>query len=172
MFSRMLTLAVAAAGGLLLIRQFRAAQGVSQRRATRGTIDVALPMSRVYDEWTRFTQFPAFIQSVHEVHLHWNADSLDEQAEAEVALAPPVPNKIIAWQTGSRSQHGGRLTFTELDGSRTRVTFEMGMNTRELPDLPADMSAAVEQQIRRSLHLFKERIEQRACDTGRRRGAH
>src|SRR3712207_7998667 len=91
------------------------------------SIDVNVPVSVAYNQWTQFEEFPQFMEGVEEVRqldekrLFWHAKiaGKDEQWEAEIT--EQEPDKVIAWESRSGAQNNGYVTFYSLGSDRTRI---------------------------------------------------
>jgi uncharacterized membrane protein len=122
-------------------------------------IDVHVPLSAAYDEWTQFERLPRFIEGVEEVrqldetHLQWRASHDGAAAEWACEIVEQRPEERIAWRSTSGLAHGGVVTFHPLDDDETRV-----MVMAEVDGPAADF---VEQRLKDALGCFKKLIERR-----------
>ena len=80
MLAKIVTLAAVAAGGVMLSKQLRKTRESGHNMSTmEETIEIDVPVSRAYNQWTQFEEFPKFMEGVREVrqlddtHLHWRA---------------------------------------------------------------------------------------------------
>jgi uncharacterized membrane protein len=122
-------------------------------------IDVEVPLTAAYDEWTRFERLPRFMAGVEEVrqldetHLHWRASYDGTSADWECEIVEQRPAERIAWRSTSGLTHGGVLTFHPLDDRATRV-----MIMAEVDDAAAPI---VEERVKDALAGFKAMMERR-----------
>ena len=105
-------------------------RGVSVQK----TIIVHRPINEVFDVWSRFDNFPQFMQHVQEIDLEvggrksrWTVDGpagTKVEFEAETTLFEP--DRAIGWRTtpGQPVEHEGRVRFEECAGG-TRVHVDM-----------------------------------------------
>src|ERR671916_1113567 len=90
-------------------------------------IDVNVPLTAAYDEWTQFERLPRFMEGVEEIrqldetHLHWRASYDGVAAEWACEIVEQRPEERIAWRSTSGLTHGGVVTFHRLDDRVTRV---------------------------------------------------
>src|SRR5438067_13150163 len=106
MLNRVVTVAALAVGGVLLSKQMKK-KGSGLDSSIVETIEVNVPVSTAYNQWTQFEQFPQFMASVHEIrqlddkHLHWKANVAGEEKEWDVEITEQIPDKRIAWRSTS-----------------------------------------------------------------------
>jgi uncharacterized membrane protein len=89
------------------------------------SIRVSAPVSKVYEYWRNFQNFPRFMEHVEDVRLldeegvlsHWRLKGpLSTRAEFDARLTRDEPNKQIAWNSTDGSiQTSGTVTFTDMD---------------------------------------------------------
>jgi uncharacterized membrane protein len=98
------------------------------------TIVVHRPINEVFDVWSRFDNFPMFMQHVREIDLEiggprsrWTVDGpAGTKVEFEAETTAFVPDYLIAWKTTPNQpiDHEGRVRFEEVAGG-TRVHVQM-----------------------------------------------
>src|SRR5437868_13826782 len=98
------------------------------------TIEVDLPVSTVYNQWTQFEEFPKFMQGVSSVRqindklIHWKARVAGKETEWDAEIYEQKPDEIIAWRSVAGEHIVGAVSFVPLDGGKTLVelkfTFE------------------------------------------------
>jgi uncharacterized membrane protein len=169
------TLAALAVGGYLLSRQMSRSRGAGTH-STETSIDVDVPVSTAYNQWTQFEQFPKFMASVQEVkqvddtHLHWRATVAGKTKEWDAELTEQVPDKRIAWRSTDGVRNSGVVTFHPVSDSRTRVTLLMDYEPETMTEKIGDALGAVKLTAKGNLARFKELIERRGAETGAWRG--
>jgi uncharacterized membrane protein len=94
------------------------------------SIRVNAPVSKVYDYWRRFENFPQFMEHVEEVRAtdptgrrsHWKIKGpMGKSVEFDAELTKDEPNKTIGWNsTDGEMGTSGAVTFTDL-GENTEV---------------------------------------------------
>ena len=177
MLNRVITVAALAVGGYLLSKQVKKGFGASAGSTVEESIDVNVPVSTAYNQWTQFEEFPSFMDSVHEVrqldptHLHWRADVAGKEKEWNAEITEQIPDKRIAWRSTSGVRNGGVVTFHKLDDTTTRVMLQMQYTPEGAVERIGDALGAVRMEARRNLERFKEMIEARGKETGAWRGA-
>jgi uncharacterized membrane protein len=96
--------------------------------ALEESVEVEAALETVYDAWTRFEQFPAFMEGVErvarsdETHLRW---SVDGPREFDAEIVEQRPYERIVWQAIAGDTVRGTVAFERLDGGLTRVTLRI-----------------------------------------------
>jgi uncharacterized membrane protein len=176
MLSRMVKVAALAAGGILLSKQFTKSRGSGASSSVQESIEVNVPLSTAYNQWTQFEQFPHFMDSVHEIrqlddrHLHWRANIAGKEKEWDVEITEQIPDKRIAWRSTSGVANGGAVTFHKLSDSTTRIMLQMDYQPEGMVEQIGDAMGAVRMEARGNLQRFKEMLENRGKETGAWRG--
>lgn len=122
-------------------------------------IDVQVPLTAAYDEWTRFEQLPSFMPGVDEVsqldetHLLWRVSHDGAAAEWVCEIVEQRPEERIAWRSASGLTHGGVVTFHPLDDHATRVMI--------MAEVDGAAAPIVEQRVKEALTGFKAMMERR-----------
>lgn len=84
---------------------------------TQQTIEVDLPVSTVYNQWTQFEDFPQFMEGVESVtqlddkRLHWVAEVAGTREEWDAEIVDQEPDRRIAWRTLTGTTNDGVVTF-------------------------------------------------------------
>jgi uncharacterized membrane protein len=140
------------------------------------TVEVGVPISIAYNQWTQFEDFPRFMDGVERVeqlddrHLHWRAEIGGVEREWQAEIIEQVPDERISWHTTSGAKHAGRVTFRPLGPDRCRVDVQMAYEPDGAAELLGDWLGVVRLRVQRDLRRFKEFIELRRVETGAWRG--
>jgi uncharacterized membrane protein len=140
------------------------------------SVEVAQPISTVYNQWTQFESFPEFMQGVEKVtqiddrHLRWRADigSVDREWDAEIV--EQVPEQVIAWRAIGEVRNDGTVRFSSTPTGGTRVTLLMEYEPQGFLEKAGDKLGMIEKRIEGDMERFKEFIERRGTETGAWRG--
>lgn len=177
MLNRIVTVAALAIGGAILSRQLSKSRGMGGASSTEASIDVNVPVSTAYNQWTQFEDFPKFMDSVHEVrqlddtHLHWRADVAGKPEEWDAEITEQIPDKRIAWRSTSGVQNAGVVTFHKLSDAKTRITLQMDYTPQGMEEKVGDALGFVKMQAKGNLKRFKKMLESRGQETGAWRGS-
>lgn len=141
------------------------------------TITVNLPVSRVYNQWTQFEEFPQFMGGVQEVtqlgddRLQWVAQIGGVRRQWEARILEQVPDQKIAWAATDGATNAGAVRFRDLGGDQTSVTLVLEYEPEGLVEKVGDKLNIVENQAEADLERFKEFIESEGYATGGWRGS-
>jgi uncharacterized membrane protein len=143
--------------------------------AVEKSIDVHVPVSAAYDQWTQFEEFPRFMEGVVSVkqlddsHVHWIAEIGGEQEEWDAEIVEQEPDRVIAWRSTSGLPNNGRVEFVPIEDG-TRVTVEMEYEPEGLKESAGALLGVDDGQVESDLERFKELVENREVPTGGWRG--
>lgn len=139
-------------------------------------IEVNVPVSTAYNQWTQFEEFPRFMEGVEKViqlddtRLHWVAEIAGQHREWDAEITEQRPDERIAWTTTTGARNAGVVTFHRIDDSTTRVMLQMEFEPDDAMEKTGDVLGMVRRQVKRDLERFKEFIEPRGRETGAWRG--
>jgi len=139
------------------------------------SIDVDVPVSVAYDQWTQFEEFPRFMEGVVAVrqlddsHLRWVAEVGGERREWDAEIVQQEPDRVIAWRSVGGLPNSGRVEFQPRDGG-TRVTVEMEYETQGMKESAGAFFGFDEGQVEEDLERFRDLVENRGTPTGAWRG--
>jgi uncharacterized membrane protein len=140
------------------------------------SVDVEVPITTVYNQWTQFESFPNFMEGVQEIrqldptHTHWVTKVGGKTREFDATITEQHADERVAWKSDSGPHHAGVITFHQLDPTRTRVTAQMEIDPEGFLEKVGDKLGVVEGRVKGDLQRFKEFIEKRGSETGAWRG--
>jgi len=145
-------------------------------RVITQTIEVGLPATTVYNQWTQFEDFPKFMEGVEEVkqlddtRLHWVATVAGKRAHWDAKILEQHPDTQVSWISEDGRATRGTVSFEELGESRTRVTLSLSYMARGFTEAVGSALGLDERRVRGDLERFKQMIESRGTETGAWRG--
>ena len=140
------------------------------------TIEVDVPVSTAYNQWTQFEDFPRFMEGVEEVrqlddrHLRWVAEIGGVQKSWEAEIIEQLPDQRIVWQSQDGPYNAGAVSFAPVDEGRTRASLTIEYEPENLGEKIGDALGFVSRRVEGDLKRFKEFIEARGQETGAWRG--
>ena len=140
------------------------------------SIDVNVPLSTAYNQWTQFEEFPRFMEGVKSVsqlddtHLRWAAEIAGKDEEWDAEITEQKPDERVAWKSIGGPTHAGVVTFHRLDDDTTRVTLQMDVEPDGIIESVGTALGFLERRVKGDLERFKEFIEGRGSETGAWRG--
>ena len=141
------------------------------------TVLVNVPVSRAYNQWTQFEDFPRFMSGVQSVtqlddeRLDWVAEIGGVRRRWEAKILEQVPDRKVAWAATEGATNAGSVTFEDLGGGQTSVTLVLEYEPEGLVEKAGDALHVVERQAQGDLERFKEFIESEEFATGAWRGS-
>jgi len=139
--------------------------GSGRRMPIQQAIDVALPISVVYDHWTRFEDWPEFMHRVESVEQVDDATvsfqvkiwGITKRFEADIL--EQRPDERIEWNVTEGYAHTGLVTFHELSENLTRVDLTLDVQPSNVIDKMSRGMRFVKRAVRGDLHRFKAYAE-------------
>jgi len=142
----------------------------------RETIEVNVPVSTAYNQWTQFEEFPQFMENVESVkqiddsHLAWTAEVGGKQEQWQAEITQQEPDSHIAWRSTEGKQNSGDVRFESLGADRTSVEVVMTWEPEGIVEATAEKLGRDSSAVKADLERFKELIEGRGQETGAFRG--
>ena len=140
------------------------------------SIDVNVPVSTAYNQWTQFEEFPQFmegvesVQQIDDTHLLWTAEIGGTQEEWRAEISEQTPDQRIAWHATEGKTNAGVVTFHRIDDNTTRVMLQMDWEPEGMKEKAGAAVGADSRRVKGDLERFKELIERRGTPTGAWRG--
>jgi uncharacterized membrane protein len=140
------------------------------------SIDVEVPVSVAYDQWTQFEQFPQFMEGIVDVkqiddkHVQWTAEVGGERHQWQAEIVEQQPDRVIAWRSIEGVPNAGRVEFEPIDNG-TRVKVEMEYEPEGFKESVGAMLGVDGGQVEEDLERFRDLVESRETPTGAWRGS-
>lgn len=136
------------------------------------SINVNVPLSQAYNQWTQFEDFPHFMSGVDSVTqiddttVHFKTSIAGVKREYDATIMLQEPDNRITWESLDQPRNAGTVWFEALAPTETQVTVELVWE----PDSAAEnIGAAIgldSRQVAADLKRFKKFIEEREVETG------
>jgi len=139
------------------------------------SIDVNVPVSTAYNQWTQFETFPKFLDYVQEItqldetRMHWVVDVSGHHREFDAAITEQHPDERVAWRADDGG-HAGVVTFHKLDDTSSRVTVQLEWEPDGATEKLGSALGFDDRAVKKDLANFKEFIESQGGETGAWRG--
>jgi uncharacterized membrane protein len=140
------------------------------------SVDVHVPVSTAYNQWTQFEEFPQFMEGVDSVtqiddtHLRWVAEIGGKREEWTAEITEQRPDERVAWKAIEGHGNAGVVTFHRLNDNQSRVTVQMDHETHGLMESLGSALGSDSRRVKGDLERFKELVESRGAETGAWRG--
>jgi uncharacterized membrane protein len=165
--------AVAAA---IPLRKKLPALGGTTPRTIDASIEVNVPVSTAYNQWTQFEDFPLFMEGVDHVQqlddtrLHWVATIAGKRAEWNAKILEQHPDRQISWISEDGKKTRGTVTFEPRGESKTVVRLSMSYQAEGPAEALGSAAGLDTRRVQGDLKRLKELIESRGVESGAWRG--
>jgi uncharacterized membrane protein len=140
------------------------------------SIDVEVPVSTAYNQWTQFESFPRFMGGVESItqtddtHSHWVTKIGGQTREFDTEITEQHPDERVAWKSTDGTAHAGVVTFHRLSDSQTKVTVQLDWQADGLVEKAGALVGVDDHQVNADLDRFKTYIESQGHPDGAWRG--
>jgi uncharacterized membrane protein len=140
------------------------------------SIDVDVPVSTAYNQWTQFESFPHFMGGVESItqtdatHSHWKTKVGGVEREFDTEITEQHPDERVAWKSTDGKTHAGVVTFHRLGEGRSKITVQLDWEAEGLVEKAGALVGVDDHQVKADLERFKSYIEDRGRETGAWRG--
>ncbi|KTR87321.1 SRPBCC family protein [Leucobacter chromiiresistens] len=140
-------------------------------------IDIDLPVRTVYNQWTQFEDFPAFMGGVEEVKqvdettLNWRVTVGGVERDFLAKITEQVPDERVAWNSVSGPSHAGVVTFHRLDENKTRVRLQLDWEPEGFVEHAGALLQLDDAQVAKDLKEFARLLESNGFESGAWRGS-
>jgi uncharacterized membrane protein len=165
----------AAAAAMILTRRGRRNEP-GEPTTVDAEIEVGVPVSTAYNQWTQFEEFPQFMEGVDEVKqlddtlLHWAATISGRHAEWDAKIIEQQPDRRITWESVDGKRTRGTVTFAEAGPDRSRVRLHMSYRPDGTAERVGSAIGLDSRRINSDLARFRDLVEGRQAATGAWRG--
>ena len=141
------------------------------------SIEVNLPVSTVYNQWTQFEDFPHFMNGITSItqlgedRMQWVAEIAGIRRQWEAKVLEQVPDRKVAWAATEGATNAGSVSFEDVGGGQTSVHLFLEYEPEGLLEKVGDKLNIVENQAEGDLDRFKAFIEAEGYATGAWRGS-
>jgi uncharacterized membrane protein len=145
-------------------------------KSIQDSIDVDVPVTTAYNQWTQVESFPAFmfgverVSQITETRTHWRTRVAGAEREFDAEITEQHPDERIAWRTVDGVHHSGVVTFHRLDDRRTRIMLQLEFAPEGIIEKAGAALGVLGRQTEGDLARFKEFIEAEGTATGAWRG--
>ena len=140
------------------------------------SIEVDVPVSTAYNQWTQFEEFPQFMDNVESVrqlddgHLQWVVDNRGDREEWTAEITIQEPDQVIAWRSIAGKGTSGEVRFEPLGENRTKVDITMNWEPEGITESLGAKIGIDNSMVEEDLGRFKQLVENRGQESGAWRG--
>src|SRR5690349_14897940 len=150
--------------------------GKGRRMPVQQDIDIGVPLSTVYNEWTQFEEWPSFMHRLENVsqedesHVNFKTKIWGFSREFTAEIVEQRPDERIKWEVTEGVTHTGVVTFHELAPRLTRVEVNIDVEPGSLIEKAARGMRHVKRAVRADLARFKAHVLMAEEESGAWRG--
>jgi uncharacterized membrane protein len=150
--------------------------GKGRRMPIQQSMDVPVPISTAYNEWTQFEAWPEFMHRLESVsqeddtHVSFKAKIWGKSKEFKAEIEEQRPDERIKWKVTEGLTHSGVVTFHEIAPRLTRVELNMDVQPGSLIEKLARGMRHVKRAVRADMHRFKAHVMMAEEEQGAWRG--
>jgi uncharacterized membrane protein len=139
-------------------------------------IEVDVPVTTAYNQWTQFEEFPQFMDGVDEVTqvddtlLHWAVTVGGRHAEWNAKIIEQEPDQRIVWESTDGRKSRGTVTFDQAGPARSRIRLHMTYRSEDAAERVGSALGLDSKRVRGDLERFRDLIEARRSDASGWRG--
>ena len=139
--------------------------GSGRRMPIQQSVDVGVPLSKVYDAWTQYEEWPRFMHRVESVDqadettvaFSTKTWGITKRFEAKILVAHP--DERIEWTVEQGLSHAGVVTFHKLSDRLTRIEVTVDVEPDSLLEKMGRGMRYAKRAVRGDLHRFKAYVE-------------
>jgi hypothetical protein len=131
------------------------------------SIDVGVPVSLAYNQWTQYNDFPKFTKKVEsaeknrneEQKVNWKAQVFWSHRTWESTVVEQVPDERIVWRSKGQKGHvDGAVTFHELGPNLTRILLVLEYHPQGMFERTGNIWRAQGRRARLELKHFRRHM--------------
>ena len=139
-------------------------------------VDVNVPVTAAYNQWTQFEDFPQFMRHVDNVrqldanHLRWSITVGGKAREFDAEIVEQIPDKRIAWRSITGPRHSGVVTFHRLGDQKCRVMLQLDYEPEGIIEKVGSFLGVPKWDVEKDMASFAGFLERQHTATGAWRG--
>jgi uncharacterized membrane protein len=133
------------------------------------SIDVGVPVTLAYNQWTQYNDFPKFTKKVEnadksgnedeEQKINWKAQVFWSHRTWEATVIEQVPDERIIWRSKGQKGHvDGAVTFHELGPNLTRILLVLEYHPQGMFERTGNLWRAQGRRARLELKHFRRHM--------------
>jgi len=133
------------------------------------SIDVGVPVTLAYNQWTQYNDFPKFTKKVEsadkngnedeEQKINWKAQVFWSHRTWEATVIEQVPDERIVWRSKGQKGHvDGAVTFHELGPNLTRILLVLEYHPQGMFERTGNLWRAQGRRARLELKHFRRHM--------------
>ena len=137
------------------------------------SIEVNVPEYTAYAQWTKFAEFPQFMEGVKEVtrldgkRFHWKAEIAGQEKEWETEVTEQAADQRLAWTSRGGDIKRWVVIFHPLSSAKSKIMLQVEYDPQGVVEHGGEALDMVSQRVHGDLERFKVLIEKRWRPPGR-----
>ena len=150
--------------------------GKGRRMPVQQDMDIGVPLSTVYNQWTQFEEWPKFMHRLQsasqedETHVSFKAKIWGKSKEFKAEIVEQRPEERIEWKVTEGISHTGVITFHELAPRLTRIEVNVDLEPGSMAEKFARGARLFKRAVRADMARFKAYVLMAEEETGEWRG--
>jgi uncharacterized membrane protein len=139
-------------------------------------IEVKVPVSTAYNQWTQVQEFPRFMQGIEQVkqldtiRLRWTAEVGGERKDWYARITRQVPDEVVSWESEGGVVNSDTVVFHPVGADKTEIQVHMEYEPEGAKEKAGGALGVPDRRVASDLKRFKDFIEERGSETGAWRG--
>ncbi|HET6625143.1 MAG TPA: SRPBCC family protein [Nocardioidaceae bacterium] len=130
-------------------------------------IDVGVPITVAYNQWTQYDEFPSFMKKVEnademddeDTKISWKAQVFWSHRTWEATVLDQYPDERIVWKsTGEKGHVDGAVTFHEITPNLTRILLVLEYYPQGFMERTGNLWRAQGRRARLELKHFRRHV--------------
>jgi uncharacterized membrane protein len=136
------------------------------------SINVNVPLSQAYNQWTQFEDFPHFMSGVDSVRqfrdtmVHFKTSIAGVKREYDARITVQQPDQRVTWESLDEPRNAGTVWFEAIGATETKVSVELVWEPGSAAEKLGSAVGLDSRQVASDLKRFKKFIEEREVETG------
>jgi uncharacterized membrane protein len=137
------------------------------------SVEVNVPEYTAYAQWTKFGEFPQFMEGVKEVtrldakRFHWKAEIAGQDKEWDTEITEQAADQRLAWTSRGSVIKSWVVTFRQLSNARSNIMLQVEYDPQGVAEHGGEALGVVSSRVQGDLERFKASIEKRWRPPGR-----
>lgn len=140
------------------------------------SIEVSVPVSVAYNQWTQMESYPKFMSGVDAVeqiddsHTVWHMNVAGVKREFPAEITEQVPDQRIAWHSQGEFRQSGVVSFASVGPNATLVELSLDWEPTGALETVGSALQVDDAMVAANLENFKSLIESQGTEEGAWRG--
>jgi uncharacterized membrane protein len=150
--------------------------GKGRRMPIQQSMDVPVPVTTAYNEWTQFESWPEFMHRLENVSqeddttVHFKTKIWGKSKEFTAEIVEQRPDERIKWEVVDGVVHTGVVTFHEIGPRLTHMEVNIDVEPGSLLEKAARGMRHIKRAVRADMHRFKAHVMMAEEESGAWRG--